>query len=186
VNFRMTTLDLKTDPVTKHRCKYKDILKYRKDPEGKQTLTLELTKGTLTLEFAKKAAGKPELHDLCSKVFTNLTKLDQQSVRDELAAIAAQMPCEPGRELTISFGSKNNPYAKEDYPSIPHNYIVNRIDFKGCVEDMPNLCSFPVAITSWDSLSTIIDHKDVMHAFKRCLVALNEEAAKQEPKVPSP
>jgi len=44
---------------------------------------------------------------------------------------------------------------------------------------MPDLCSFPVAITRWDSLSTIMDYEKMTKAFKRCKEAVIDKVEKE-------
>lgn len=165
VHFKMTVLDYEADPIKKHRCKHFDILKHRpSEKTGEAPI--------LTLELSKKTAEDPASFELCKKVFTNLTRLDEQKVRDDVASILEEMPCAPRKDLVVEFGAKRNPDAAKEYPGIPHDYIVNKINFEECMDDMPALCSFPSAHTSWDSQSVIIDHDKMMIAFKRCRDAL--------------
>ncbi len=165
VNFKMTVLDYEANPIKKHRCKHSDIVKKRpaKNPVDEPVATVVLT---------EKTALEPEAFPLCERVFTNLTQLDQQKIRDDVASILEEMPCAPGKDLVVEFGAKRNPDASKEYPGIAHNYIVNKINFEGCMDDMPALCSFPSAHTSWDSLSVIVDYEKMMVAFKRCKEAL--------------
>ncbi len=174
VNFRMTALEDAVEPATTHWCWFSDILKMRPSskPDEPSVATIVLSEKTIDVEEAKS-------FDFCQKVFLNLTKLDQQQTRDEIAGIILEMPCKPGAEIEIEFGSTRRPGIEKEFPRIKHTHVVNKVNIGGCMDDMPDLCSFPSKITRWDSQSLVIDHEKMMRAFKDCREALIKKVDKE-------
>lgn len=161
VNFKVAATDFTQEPWKVHRCKYDDILKMRsgENPSDPDVPSLVLS---------KKTARDPDSHDFCKNIFTNLTKLDDQKVLDEIAAILMEIPCEPDGEWVIRFGSTLRSDADQKYPGIKHKQVLNRIDLSGCLSEMPAFCSLPPKTTSWDSGSLIVDHEKMMNTFIYC------------------
>jgi len=172
VNFKMYAMDLSKTPMQSHKCEHENILKEKeaKNPVDPPYLTLDLSPET---------AKKPDTYGFCKRIYSNLTNLDQEKVRNDLADIVSEMNCAPDSNLTIRFSSTRNNDAHIEYPGIAHKDIVNKIKFYGCMDEMPELCTFPSSITRWDSDSLIVDYEKMMIAFKRCRDAVNKKVEEE-------
>ncbi len=172
VNFKMYSVDLSKVPMQGHKCEYKDVLqkKEAKNPNDPPYLTLDLS---------QKTAQEPDTISFCKRIYSNLTNLDQEKVRNDLAIIVSEMNCAPDADLTIRFSSGRNNDAHIEYPGIAHKDVVNKIKFYGCLDEMPELCTFPSSITSWDSNSLIIDYEKMKRAFERCRDAVNDKVEEE-------
>jgi hypothetical protein len=124
-----------------------------------------------TFELSPQTAKTPSRHKRCEEIYSNLTNLEQQKVRDDIGKTLSQMTCKPDAKVLITAGLTQNNDAPKRFPNIRSNWVLNAIQIDGCLgesrSDTPNSCWIPCKRCDSGSRA-IIDYNEMMILFKRC------------------
>jgi len=128
-NFVFSAEDGEYFPPNDIFCLFEDVLRYREpdEPGGEPVLTFAIAEENVE-------EGAP--YRKCAKDFSNLTRLDEQKVRDEVGAILGTMQCQPGSNVDITFSSYEKPNLGRDYPGVRHKRAVSNISIIGCLPEI--------------------------------------------------
>jgi hypothetical protein len=147
-------------------CAYQGVLSDR--PAKKET-----DPPVPTLKFEKPDSLGAAEHDSCQIIMSNLTNLDQPSIREQIAKIINQFPC-PNANVTIkAFQIKNNAI-KTVYPTARSNRTMNLVRVDGCLKERIQECVIPMS----EDPVFIMTYEDLKNGLARCRDAMKAAVQK--------
>ena len=126
-----------------------------------------------TLKFEKPGSLNQAEHDSCQLIMSNLTNLEQASVREQIAKIINQFPCPNANVMIKAFQIKNNAI-KTVYPTARSNRTMNLVRVEGCLKERIQECVIPMS----EDPVFIMTYEDLKNGLSRCRDAMNAAVQK--------